>query len=264
MKKITLFITSVLMIMMLSGCGTLSRGDSIESTYRGFAQDKKVVSNPYMWMLSLGIMPIFYIASMPIDIAVDTVLYPVDLLIAKQPDRYKKIPVNVPFYAVNLTGGQDFTYTLKKNSTGEVLLKGKASKVPLSGVKDSIIDITVLASNNGPSATIEPIIIEWGVASPLSIVNNKPKEDKVLMFNSLLSPSYKVLSARSIIAFFMPCNKVVLFNTYDYYYNSNVTQEKVLLNYYNELNLLASKSQCLSATEINDKSKYIWKNTPVL
>jgi uncharacterized protein YceK len=67
------------LITVLSGCGTISRGDSISRSYRGFDRDKEVASNPYFWMFSFGLAPIFHIISMPVDIVVDTLLYPYDV-----------------------------------------------------------------------------------------------------------------------------------------------------------------------------------------
>jgi uncharacterized protein YceK len=68
-------------LTVLSGCGTMTRGDSMNFTrsYPGFEADKKVVSNPYFWMFSLGLYPIFSIISMPADIVIDTILYPYDV-----------------------------------------------------------------------------------------------------------------------------------------------------------------------------------------
>lgn len=66
-------------ICLLSGCGTLSRGDSVSRSYRGFDRDKQVAGNPYFWMFSFGLAPIFHIISMPVDIVVDTLLYPYDV-----------------------------------------------------------------------------------------------------------------------------------------------------------------------------------------
>lgn len=77
-KKIMLIILLAGQIALLSGCGTITRGESYKRSYRGFEQDKEVVYNPYYWILSFGIAPLFSIASMPIDVVVDTLLYPYD------------------------------------------------------------------------------------------------------------------------------------------------------------------------------------------
>lgn len=78
LKKILLIVFLAGQLSLVSGCGTITRGESYKSSYRGFEQDKRVVSNPYYWILSFGIAPLFSIASMPIDIVVDTILYPYD------------------------------------------------------------------------------------------------------------------------------------------------------------------------------------------
>lgn len=83
--------------LTLSGCGTLDRGMSYESVYRGFDRDKTVGSNAYLWMATLGIMPIFYIVSMPVDLVADTILLPWDLYSSR--DRRVPVPIVTPFPA---------------------------------------------------------------------------------------------------------------------------------------------------------------------
>lgn len=82
-KTKTLVISCLIAIQLtvLNGCGTMTRGDSMNFTrsYIGFETDKKVVSNPYLWIFSFGLYPIFSIISMPFDIVVDTLLYPYDV-----------------------------------------------------------------------------------------------------------------------------------------------------------------------------------------
>lgn len=83
--------------LMLSGCGTLDRGMSYESTYRGFDRDKTVGSHAFLWMATLGIMPVFYIVSMPVDLVMDTILLPWDLYSSR--DRRAPAPLVTPFPA---------------------------------------------------------------------------------------------------------------------------------------------------------------------
>jgi uncharacterized protein YceK len=78
--------------LTLSGCGTLDRGMSYQSTYRGFDRDKTVGSHAFLWMSTLGVMPIFYIVSMPVDLVVDTVLLPWDLYASRDRDREAPAP----------------------------------------------------------------------------------------------------------------------------------------------------------------------------
>lgn len=88
----TLFLSMLITIPMLtlSGCGTLQRDNSYETTYRGFDSDKKIVSNPYAWMFSLGIVPVIGVISMPFDLVIDTVLLPWDLNAKARKDQESK------------------------------------------------------------------------------------------------------------------------------------------------------------------------------
>lgn len=74
-------------VIFLSGCGTIMRGNSHNNYYRGIEANTKMVNEPYIWLLSLGVIPIISIISMPIDIAVDTLLLPVDFLIKRKKDK---------------------------------------------------------------------------------------------------------------------------------------------------------------------------------
>lgn len=91
MKIKNKYIAIILLIGMaplLTGCGTMVRGSSTERTYPGFHEDQRVASNLYYWMFSLGLLPVFSIVSMPIDIVVDTILLPYDIY--SYPRKYNK------------------------------------------------------------------------------------------------------------------------------------------------------------------------------
>lgn len=83
--------------LTLSSCGTLDRGMSDESIYRGFDRDKTVGSHAFLWMTTLGIMPILYIVSMPVDLVADTILLPWDLYSSR--DRRVPVPIVTPLSA---------------------------------------------------------------------------------------------------------------------------------------------------------------------
>jgi len=83
--------------LALSGCGTLDRGMSYQSTNRGIARDKTVGSQAVLWIYTLGVIPIFYIVSMPVDLVVDTVLLPWDLNASRDSDRKAPASIVTPF-----------------------------------------------------------------------------------------------------------------------------------------------------------------------
>ncbi|MBI6528635.1 YceK/YidQ family lipoprotein [Proteus vulgaris] len=47
----------------------------------------EVINEPYIWLVTLGMYPIFSIISLPIDVVVDTALLPVDHVIKTQKDK---------------------------------------------------------------------------------------------------------------------------------------------------------------------------------
>jgi len=61
-------------LTLLSGCGTILGHRT--GTFDGVNEDIKIVSEPLFWVVSLGLVPLMAIVSMPVDLGVDIVLYP--------------------------------------------------------------------------------------------------------------------------------------------------------------------------------------------
>ncbi|WP_193017232.1 YceK/YidQ family lipoprotein [Proteus sp. FME41] len=74
-------------LFILSGCGTLNRAKSSNDYYRGIDTDVKVINEPYIWLVTMGMYPIFSIISLPIDVVLDTALLPVDHVIKTQKEK---------------------------------------------------------------------------------------------------------------------------------------------------------------------------------
>ncbi|QIG05010.1 YceK/YidQ family lipoprotein [Proteus sp. ZN5] len=74
-------------LFILSGCGTLNRAKSSNDYYRGTDTDVEVINEPYIWLVTMGMYPIFSIISLPIDIVLDTALLPVDHVIKTQKEK---------------------------------------------------------------------------------------------------------------------------------------------------------------------------------
>lgn len=74
-------------IFILSGCGTINRARSSNDYYRGTNTDVEVINEPYIWLITLGMYPIFSIISLPIDVVLDTALLPVDHVIKTQKEK---------------------------------------------------------------------------------------------------------------------------------------------------------------------------------
>lgn len=248
-------LSGLLIVSLLTGCGTILRGDSSEETYRGFDQDKEVISNPYMWMLSLGLIPVFFIASAPIDLAIDTVLYPVDYLIGKSPRHYTAPAVYRPVYAVNLTGKPDFEYLIKEKSTRETLVKGFTNRVPLSGKQSSILDINKLISGSVPPSFIKSVTIERMMAPSLIMAGDAALGKKEYYF----TPDDDLRVANGIIIVFMPCDIALLFDYKSYYYNADFIRQQNIQDYYHSLTSLEEKKQCVRAEENTLAADHMWK-----
>ena len=75
-KEIQGYVLVVCMSLM-SGCGTLMSERS--GGFSGVREDMKIAKEPFFWIGSLGLLPMMGIASMPVDLAVDIVLYPFDV-----------------------------------------------------------------------------------------------------------------------------------------------------------------------------------------
>lgn len=84
MKKLGAIIS---IILILSGCGTLSRSKSNNDYYRGTNADVEVINEPILWLVTLGMYPIFSIISLPIDVVLDTALLPIDHVVKIQKDK---------------------------------------------------------------------------------------------------------------------------------------------------------------------------------
>lgn len=74
-------------LFILSGCGTINRAKSSNDYYRGTDTDVEIINEPYAWLITLGMYPIFSIISLPIDVVLDTALLPVDHVIKTQKEK---------------------------------------------------------------------------------------------------------------------------------------------------------------------------------
>lgn len=250
-----LLLSGLLIVSLLTGCGTIFRGDSSKETYRGFGRDKEVISNPYMWMLSLGFIPVFFIASAPIDLALDTALYPVDYLMGKSPLHYTAPAVYRPVYAVNLTGKPDFEYLIKEKSTRETLVKGFTRRVPLSGKQSSILDINKLISGSVPPSFIKSVTVKGMIALSLIVSDRAISDENEYYF----TPDDDLRVAKGVLVVFMPCSMALLFDYDSYYYKGDFIRQQNIQDYYRSLTSLEEKKQCVRAEENTLAADHMWK-----
>lgn len=100
-------------ITLMSGCGTFL-SDRVGGV-SGIEEDVRIVKEPFYWSLTLGLIPMAAIVSMPVDLAVDIVLYPFDVWLKNSlrvKDTPRPVGYSAPLYSINLTGGGDFDYAI--------------------------------------------------------------------------------------------------------------------------------------------------------
>ena len=225
-KEIQGYVLVVCMSLM-SGCGTLMSERS--GGFSGVREDMKIAKEPFFWIGSLGLLPMMGIASMPVDLAVDIVLYPFDVWLKNSlrvKDTPRPVGYSAPLYSINLTGGGDFDYAIwtyydaPRNNTD-------FTRVTALQQPDSYTARAVSAPS--PGGPVKPVA---GVINPARLFSRYPYNSETTYSFHKLGPEYqgaegeryrnttKIKEAKlapvddvtdkSIIIFFMPCNELVL------------------------------------------------------
>lgn len=242
-NRVFLLLIIVASAMQMTGCGTIIRGDSFKGTYRGFDMDKKYASDDFALVYTFGIAPAICVLSMPIDIAVDTVLFPFDFVINfLQEKSYPQSSNTLPVFAVNMTNTPDFNYTIQKQ-TGEVLAKGTTSKTLQMGSKAPTINMVWRLTPDGDWSRlrVDAVEIKWQASqsTPLSTHSSG-----AATFVETRTPTDDLRRSGSIIMLFMPCNTVVVINSERTFYNADFINQKAIQDRYKQLTKMAEKSQC--------------------
>lgn len=245
-----------ILFLQLTGCGTLMRGESSEKVYRGVDTDIRITTNAFMWLFTGGILPVFSIISMPFDAVIDTLLLPVDLAISNSPKVYKQPAENyVPVFAVNMTGQPDVDYTIRKKSTGEILTQSRTRIIPQAGSASGKLNKSSLITKDNPSAPPESVTISWDAGTRLLQAETTDISD----FTESYTPDESLLKAASIIAIFMPCNRVMLVNYEDEYYNYDFIHKQAIQDVFQQLQSLSERSQCSASGQITLMMEGAWK-----
>ena len=259
-KEIQGYVLVVCMSLM-PGCGTLmserSRG------FSGVREDMKMAKEPYLWLGTLGLLPMMGIASMPVDLAVDIVLYPFDVWLKNSlrvKDTPRPVGYSAPLYSINLTGGGDFDYAIwtyydaPRNNTD-------FTKVTALQQPDSYTARAVSAPS--PGGPVKPVA---GVINPARLFSRYPYNSETTYSFHKLGPEYqgaegeryrnttKIKEAKlapvddvtdkSIIIFFMPCNELVLVRSDVPDYNPEALQLPGVQSLYKKLKKQSSLAQC--------------------
>ena len=246
---------------LMPGCGTLmserSRG------FSGVREDMKMAKEPFLWLGTLGLLPMMGIASMPVDLAVDIVLYPFDVWLKNSlrvKDTPRPVGYSAPLYSINLTGGGDFDYAIwtyydaPRNNTD-------FTKVTALQQPDSYTARAVSAPS--PGGPVKPVA---GVINPARLFSRYPYNSETTYSFHKLGPEYqgaegeryrnttKIKEAKlapvddvtdkSIIIFFMPCNELVLVRSDVPDYNPEALQLPGVQSLYKKLKKQSSLGKC--------------------
>lgn len=259
-KEIQGYVLVVCMSLM-SGCGTLMSERS--GGFSGVREDMKIAKEPFFWIGSLGLLPMMGIASMPVDLAVDIVLYPFDVWLKNSlrvKDTPRPVGYSAPLYSINLTGGGDFDYAIwtyydaPRNNTD-------FTKVTALQQPDSYTARAVSAPS--PGGPVKPVA---GVINPARLFSRYPYNSETTYSFHKLGPEYqgaegeryrnttKIKEAKlapvddvtdkSIIIFFMPCNELVLVRSDVPDYNPEALQLPGVQSLYKKLKKQSSLAQC--------------------
>lgn len=259
-KEIQGYVLVVCMSLM-SGCGTLMSERS--GGFSGVREDMKIAKEPFFWIGSLGLLPMMGIASMPVDLAVDIVLYPFDVWLKNSlrvKDTPRPVGYSAPLYSINLTGGGDFDYAIwtyydaPRNNTD-------FTKVTALQQPDSYTARAVSAPS--PGGPVKPVA---GVINPARLFSRYPYNSETTYSFHKLGPEYqgaegeryrnttKIKEAKlapvddvtdkSIIIFFMPCNELELVRSDVPDYNPEALQLPGVQSLYKKLKKQSSLAQC--------------------
>lgn len=251
----------VVCISLMSGCGTLMSERS--GGFSGVREDMKIAKEPFFWIGSLGLLPMMGIASMPVDLAVDIVLYPFDVWLKNSlrvKDTPRPVGYSAPLYSINLTGGGDFDYAIwtyydaPRNNTD-------FTKVTALQQPDSYTARAVSAPS--PGGPVKPVA---GVINPARLFSRYPYNSETTYSFHKLGPEYqgaegeryrnttKIKEAKlapvddvtdkSIIIFFMPCNELVLVRSDVPDYNPEALQLPGVQSLYKKLKKQSSLAKC--------------------
>ena len=259
-KEIQGYVLVVCMSLM-SGCGTLMSERS--GGFSGVREDMKIAKEPFLWIGSLGLLPMMGIASMPVDLAVDIVLYPFDVWLKNSlrvKDTPRPVGYSAPLYSINLTGGGDFDYAIwtyydaPRNNTD-------FTKVTALQQPDSYTARAVSAPSPGGPA--KPVA---GVINPPRLFSRYPYNSETTYSFHTLGREYqgaegeryrnttKIKEAKlapvddvtdkSIIIFFMPCNELVLVRSDVPDYKPEALQLPGVQSLYKKLKKQSSLGKC--------------------
>lgn len=244
------------LFVQLAGCGTLLRSESSERIYRGVDTDIKNASNAYMWLFSVGVLPVFSVISLPFDAVIDTVLLPVDIAVSKSPTVNTQPTTNfIPIFSVNMTSQPDVNYIIRKKSTGEILTQSRSSIIPQAGSASGKIDTRSLLTENNPLLPPESVTISWNNVKELPIAKSTDTRSMVKSF----TPDNYLREAASVIVLFMPCNRVMLINNKSGYYHSEFVEQKPVKELFQQLNFLAEQSQCSASGQVKLSMEGVWQ-----
>ena len=268
-KEIQGYVLVVCMSLM-SGCGTLMSERS--GGFSGVREDMKMVKEPFLWIGTLGLLPMMGIASMPVDLAVDIVLYPIDVWLKKRlqvKDPPRPVGYSAPLYSINLTGGDDFDYAIwprydaPRNNTDFIgttaTLKEDSYTARAVSAPRSAGGIKPVAGVINPPRLFSRYPYDSGttysfhkVGPVYQAANGEHYRNTIKIKEALLAPVDEVAD-NSIILFFMPCNEVVFFRSSRADYDAGALYRPDVQALYKTLKNQSALAKC-PVPDVNDKA----------
>ncbi len=248
-------------LTLLSGCGTILGHRT--GTFDGVNEDIKIVSEPLFWVVSLGLVPLMAIVSMPVDLGVDIVLYPYDAYQKSKPVVvYMPPPVgySAPLYSINLTGASDFDYMAWPPYSAPTGNTDFIENAPFR-LERALIAKAVAAPD--PKSGVEPVA---GTINPAQLFAADPRSSGKAMSFHKVGPVYQApngvnyrntikikqtllasaekVADKSIIIYFMPCNELVFVRSNTSVYDPGALNQPEVQAVFKSLKQQAAQGKC--------------------
>lgn len=217
-------LSTVVIILLLSGCGTIARSYNKESTpYLGTISNIEATADPYLPQFTYGIGPFIVLATLPIDIAIDTVRLPIDATILyrriKKSTAYKNRVYQLSVIGINLINPKmQISYTVKypsvKYSDVSTTFTAEASSTigPLNKYSQTNPDLYL----DRNAANINSLLIEWRLSEPYKYNHYDREESEKLKPKYAYSISEEVSISdidtfnSALVVIFMPCYQTMI------------------------------------------------------
>lgn len=198
----------ILLIAQLFACGTLIRGESRSSTYRGIDAGEQKYANLFSGDMALFEFLGYAFIGYPVDAIIDTALYPIDKTIEyssllaeyKKEKRFRDAHYNIELVTLNTTARPYIRYkmaglsrwTLGSQSVGNVVKGTDRIDIPK------------------PYALNYSVEVVWSEKSKKGSDKWYDKYFKEVTYKTNLRFPYYDEKTQFLIAIFLPCHQILM------------------------------------------------------